>query len=178
MQPDIEWVLALVVLIAAVTDGLWQRVPNWLTIPATVVGLCLHYADGGTTGLFWGVAGWIVGFGLLIGFYARGGMGAGDVKLVATVGAFTGPQRILWISAYTGVLGGIYALGIVVYFMVSRGGWVRAGRRLRQEGETLFLTGGNVEPLAESLRAYPKLRYTIVVALGVAIEHVVGTPRL
>lgn len=178
MEQAIEQILAAVVVVAAATDAWGQRVPNWLTLPATVLALCMRYAIGGPTEVFWGVAGWFAGFALLIGFYAKGGMGAGDVKLVAAVGAFTGPQRILWISAYTGVLGGIYALGIVVYSMVSRGGWIRAGRRLKQEGETLLMTGGNVEAVAGSLRAYPKLRYAIVVALGVAIEHVVGPPRL
>lgn len=178
MEQAFGIVLWIVVVVAAVTDALRQRVPNWLTMPATVLALCMRYAIGGTEEVFWGVGGWLTGFALLIGFYAKGGMGAGDVKLVATVGAFTGPQRILWISAYTGVLGGVYALGIVIYSMVSRGGWARTGRRLRQEGETLLMTGGSVEPLSESLRGYPKLRYAIVVALGVAIEHLVGTPRV
>lgn len=178
MEQRIEEVLAAVVLVAAVTDVFSQRVPNWLSLPATVLALCMRYVIGGPTEVFWGLAGWLTGFALLIGFYAKGGMGAGDVKLLAAVGAFTGPQRILWISAYTGVLGGVYALGIVVYSTASKGDWGRTGRRLKQEGEALLLTGGNVELLVESLRAYPKLRYAIVVALGVAMEHVVGTPRL
>jgi prepilin peptidase CpaA len=176
MEQAFHVALAALVFTAAVIDAWRARVPNWLTLPAAVLALCMRYSIGGMEELIRGVAGLLTGFALLIGFYARGGMGAGDVKLLAAVGAFAGPMKILWISAYTGVLGGVYALGIVVYSMVSRGGWARTGRRLRQEGEGLLLTGGSSRPLFESLRAYPRLRYAIVVALGVAIEHVVGTP--
>jgi prepilin peptidase CpaA len=105
-------------------------------------------------------------------------MGAGDVKLMATIGSFTGPYRVLFIALYTALFGGVYALGIIVYSMVVRGGWSDTGRRLRLEGTSLFLTGGDVQPLAESLRAYPKLRYAIVMALGVATEQILGSPRL
>lgn len=176
MEQALQVALAALVVVAAITDALRERVPNWLTLPAVALALSIRFSFGGTEEVFRGVAGLLTGFALLIGFYAKGGMGAGDVKLVAAVGAFTGPTRILWISAYTGVLGGIYALGIVVYSMVSRGGWAQTGRRLRQEGEGLLLAGTSLESLTESLRAYPRLRYAIVVALGVAIEHVVGTP--
>lgn len=177
MDFAIQVVLAATVLTAAITDLIGQRVPNWLTMPATVLALCLQSALGGTEYVLWGLAGWAIGLALLIGFYARGGMGAGDVKLLATVGAFTGPYRVLWIGMYTALFGGIYALGIVVYFMVTRSGWAATGRRMRAEGTSLLLTGGNVQPLAASLRSYPKLRYAVVMALGVAAEHVLGSPR-
>jgi prepilin peptidase CpaA len=176
-EQTLQLALAVVVVVAAATDAMRQRVPNWLVMPATVLALCMRHALGGMESVLWGVVGWGTGFALMIGFYARGGMGAGDVKLVAAVGAFTGAQRILWISAYTGVLGGVYAVGIVIYSLVARAGWVRAGRELRQTGESLLLSGAKVESLAESLRGYPKLRYAIVVALGVGIEQVFGIPR-
>jgi prepilin peptidase CpaA len=173
----IQVVLAATVLTAAITDIIGQRVPNWLTMPATVLALCLQSAIGGTEAVLWGVAGWAAGLALLIGFYVQGGMGAGDVKLMATVGAFTGPYRVLWICAYTALFGGVYALGIVVYSMVTRSGWAATGRRLRAEGTSLLLSGGDVQPLAASLRTYPKLRYAIVMALGVAAEQVFGAPQ-
>jgi prepilin peptidase CpaA len=173
----IQVVLAATVLTAAVTDILGQRVPNWLVMPATVLALCLQSAVGGLSGVLWGLSGWLAGFGLLIGFYAQGGMGAGDVKLLATVGALTGPYRVLWIGLYTMIFGGVYALSVVVYSMITRGGWAAAGRRLRVEGTSLFLSGGDVQPLTESLRSYPKLRYAVVVALGVATEQLFGAPQ-
>jgi prepilin peptidase CpaA len=173
----IEVILAATVLIAAITDLLHSRVPNWLTLPVTVLALCLHFADAGTQGLLFSLGGWVAGFALLIGFYALGGTGAGDVKLLAAVGALSGTSRVFSIFLYTALFGGVYALGIVVYSMVTKTGWADAGRRLRAEGTSLFLTGGDVRPLAASVRTYPKLRYAIVIALGLAAEHMFGPLR-
>ena len=177
MDFAIQVVLAATVVTAAITDILGQRVPNWLTMPATVLALCLQSTIGGMESVLWGLGGWLAGFALLIFFYAQGGMGAGDVKLMAAIGAFTGPYRILFIFLYTALFGGVYALGIVVYSMVNRGGWNETGRRLRLEGTSLLLSGGDVQPLATSLRSYPKLRYAIVMALGVAAEQIFGSPQ-
>jgi len=164
------------VLTAAITDLLDQRVPNWLTMPATVLALCFQSAIGGMQGVMWGLGGWLAGFTILILFYVKGGMGAGDVKLMAAIGAFTGPYRVLWIFLYTALFGGIYALGIVVYSMWTRGGWSDTGRRLRLEGTSLILSGGDVQPLVASLGSYPRLRYAIAMALGVATEQFLGAP--
>jgi prepilin peptidase CpaA len=173
----IEAILAATVLIAAITDLLYSRVPNWLVLPVTVLALCLHFADAGVQGLLFSLAGWVAGFALLIGFYALGGTGAGDVKLLAAVGALSGTSRVFSIFLYSALFGGVYALGIVVYSMVTKAGWADAGRRLRAEGTSLFLTGGDARPLAASVRTYPKLRYAIVIALGLAAEHMFGPLR-
>jgi prepilin peptidase CpaA len=173
----IEVVLAATVLIAAVTDILHSRVPNWLTLPVSVLALGLHFHDAGTAGLLFSAAGWLTGFALLIGLYALGGTGAGDVKLLAAVGALSGTSRVFSIFLYVALFGGVYALGIVVYSMMSKAGWADAGRRLRAEGTSLFLTGGDVRPLAASVRTYPKLRYAVVIALGLVAEHFFGPPR-
>jgi prepilin peptidase CpaA len=173
----IELVLTATVLIAAITDLLHSRVPNWLTLPVTLLAFGLHFADAGTQGLVFSLAGWLTGFALLIGLYALGGTGAGDVKLLAAVGALSGTSRVFSIFLYTALFGGVYALGIVVYSMVTKAGWADAGRRLRAEGTSLFLTGGDVGPLAASARAYPKLRYAIVIALGLAAEQMFGPLR-
>lgn len=177
MDLAIQAALAATVLTAAATDLHSQRVPNWLTFPAIVLALCLHFAGGGIQGLLFGVGGLLAGFGVLVGFYAMGGMGAGDVKLMATVGAFTGPERVLWIFFYSALFGGVYALGIVVYSMLVRNGWSGAMRRLKAEGTAVLLTAGEVKPSRDSLQAYPKLRYAIAVAAGVAVEHFVGAPK-
>lgn len=177
MDFAIQVVLAALVITAAITDLFRQRVPNWLTMPTTVLALCLHYADGGTNAALWSTSGLMVGFCLLIGLYAVGGTGAGDVKLLAAVGALTGPWQVFSIFLYTALFGGVYAFGIVVYSMVGKVGWAGTGRRLRAEGTSLLLSGGDAQPLAASLRSYPKLRYAIVVALGVGADRLFGTLR-
>ncbi len=165
------------VCVAAVTDILYERIPNWLSLPMAMAAIILHAAAGGLAGLATGVGGFLTGFALLIGLYALGGTGAGDVKLLAAVGAFTGPQRVISIFLYTAVLGGIYALGIVVYSLSAKGGWAETGRRLRAEGTAFFLTGGDVRPMAASVRTFPKLRYAIVIALGLGAEQFFGPLR-
>lgn len=177
MEPAISLLLAATVCVAAVTDLLSARIPNWLTLPMAALAILLHATSGGATGLWTSLAGLLTGFALLIGLYALGGTGAGDVKLLATVGAFVGPQRVISIFLYTAMLGGIYALGIVVYSLIAKAGWAGTGRRLRAEGTTLFLTGGDVQPLAATLRSYPKLRYAIVIALGLGAEQIFGPLR-
>lgn len=177
MEQVLFLLLATTVTVAAITDLLYLRVPNWLTLPMALLAIGLHVASAGVAGLSISVGGLLTGFALLIGLYALGGTGAGDVKLLATVGAFVGPQRVISIFLYTAVLGGIYALGIVVYSLIAKAGWAGTGRRLRAEGTTLFLTGGAVQPLAASLRSYPKLRYAIVIALGLGAEQIFGPLR-
>lgn len=81
-----------VALWAAREDLRSRRVPNRLTLPAMLAGLCLHGAAGGPAGLWFSLAGLLTGFGLLILFHVFGGMGAGDVKLLAAAGALLGAE--------------------------------------------------------------------------------------
>lgn len=176
MDFTIQVALAVTVALAAVTDIQRQRVPNWLTLSATVVALTLHTVSGGSTGLLFSAAGLACGFALLIGFYAAGGMGAGDVKLLATVGAFVGATQVLWVFLFAAIAGGLYALGVLLVTMINRSGGVNTARELRSGIRTFVLTGGNVQSLRPSFGSYPKLRYAVVIALGViAIRLLDGT---
>lgn len=174
MELTLQCALVALVLAAALTDLSWQKVPNWLTLSGVILALALHVVSGGLGGALFSLAGLLTGFALLIGLYALGGTGAGDVKLLAAVGAFAGPARVVSIFFYTALLGGVYALGIVVYSMVAKAGWAGAVKRLRADGTSLLLSGGDVQPIRERLRTYPKLRYAIVVALGLGAEQMLG----
>lgn len=178
MQIVAQLVLVFALLIAAVLDIKGARIPNWLTLfPGLLVALGLQFAVSGTDGLLSGVAGWGAGLALLIGFYAAGGMGAGDVKLVAMVGAYTGPSQVFWITIYTALFGGVYAIGIVVYSLVTKGVEHGIGRLLSKEGLCVVLEGGGVQHLTATFREYPKLRYAVVVAVAVAVERFFGPPQ-
>lgn len=83
--------ITAVLVFASVTDIRNHRVPNWLTFSGMVVGLASYFLTGGFGGLLFSAEGLILGFALLIPFYMAGGMGAGDVKLLAAVGALLGP---------------------------------------------------------------------------------------
>lgn len=174
MSGWVDVALFSVVLVATVTDLRSARIPNWLTLPAAVFGACLHFALRGVDGLLFSLSGWFAGFALLIGFYAVGGMGAGDVKLLAACGSLVGASRTVWIAIFSALAGGVYALGIVVYSMVLRTGFAGVGQQARAEAATLLASGGSLRSVSESLQGYPRLRYAVAVTFGVAAEALMG----
>jgi prepilin peptidase CpaA len=106
--------VALATLAAAATD-LWKfKVYNVLTIPTLLTGLGVSTFLGGWGGLASGLLGAGLGFGLLVVFYASGGVGAGDVKLLAAIGAWLGPNLTFQVWVAAALFGGVYALALVV----------------------------------------------------------------
>jgi prepilin peptidase CpaA len=81
---------------AAWNDLKHHRIPNWLTLPSIIVGLLLCYFDGGIEGLKSSAIGLTVGFTIFLIPFALGGMGGGDVKLMAAVGALIGWPLVVW----------------------------------------------------------------------------------
>lgn len=110
MTSPAAWLVTAILVEAAIIDGLQRRVPNWLTYHLALGGLLLAGYTGGTAGLLWSLNGLAVGLALLLPLYAIGGMGAGDVKLLAAVGAWTGAATVFWSFAVSAILGGIIAL--------------------------------------------------------------------
>ena len=88
----VVWLVSAVLVEAACIDGRQLRVPNWLTYHFMVVGLAFWVYFGGVAGLLWSLEGLAVGLVALLPLYAIGGMGAGDVKLLAGVGAWIGTR--------------------------------------------------------------------------------------
>lgn len=98
-------------LVAAVFDVRRFCVPNVLTGSLAVLGLMFHASVG--EGLTHGLSGVAVGLGLLLIFYIVGVMGAGDVKLLAAVGAWIGAGNTLYVFCVAGVGAGIYSLVVL-----------------------------------------------------------------
>ena len=82
--------VAAVMVWAAWIDGKELRVPNWLTFPMILTGLIYGTCVGGLPGLGAALLGMVVGLITMLPIYAVGGMGAGDVKLMAGLGAWLG----------------------------------------------------------------------------------------
>lgn len=101
------------VLTAAAIDLRERRIPNWLTFGAWLAALPLQIA---VHGLGHGAAdwatGWITGLAIVLPFYLVHGMAAGDVKLMAAVGAWLGASMALEIALATFVIGGVWALAL------------------------------------------------------------------
>jgi prepilin peptidase CpaA len=104
--------LVMLVIAAAVIDVQSLRIPNWLTVGGMVLGLAWNtaVASASLAGLLWALGGLAVGLVVLLPFYAVRVMGAGDVKLMAAVGAFLGFPGILYAILFTFIAGGILAL--------------------------------------------------------------------
>src|SRR5262245_9642334 len=94
-----------IVLIAVVWDLRTRRIPNVLTFGATIAALAVHWYFGGFTGAGRTLGGWAVGFAFFFPFFALGGMGAGDVKLVGAIGAWLGPMPAVWVALFTSIAG-------------------------------------------------------------------------
>lgn len=109
------WLVSVVLVVAAVIDGWKLKVPNWLTFPLIISGWVYSTAAYGWEGLGSSLLGTAVGLGLLLPLYAIGGMGAGDVKLLAGVGAWVGATVTFYAFCVSALAGGIIALGMVLW---------------------------------------------------------------
>jgi prepilin peptidase CpaA len=118
----LQVVLAVVAVVAAVYDVRFRRIPNWLTLSGVLLGLLLNSWFSDPRGLHWyegftwrtSLAGLGLGFAVYFPLYLLRGMGAGDVKLMAAVGAIVGPVNWFGIFILSNVLGGVAAVALLL----------------------------------------------------------------
>ena len=101
-------------VVAAVIDGWKLKVPNWITFPLVVSGWVYSTVCFGWAGLGWSLVGTAVGLGLLLPAYAIGGMGAGDVKLLAGVGAWVWATVTFYAFCVSAIVGGVIAIAMII----------------------------------------------------------------
>jgi prepilin peptidase CpaA len=104
-----------VVLAAVVWDLATRRIPNVLTFGAAALALLVHGYFGSWSGVGFSLAGWLVGVAFFLPFFALGGMGAGDVKLLGAVGAWLGPVAVIWVALFTSIAGGVMGLVVAAF---------------------------------------------------------------
>jgi prepilin peptidase CpaA len=113
------WPTLVVLTVAVFTDLRYRRIPNWLVFPFLLAGIVVspwrHDWNGNSHGFGWnGLGQSFAGLGLALLIYGllfwMGGMGAGDVKLCAAVGAWIGPAQLFFALIVTGIAGGIMVL--------------------------------------------------------------------
>jgi len=161
------WPTLIVLAIATFTDLRSCRIPNWLVLPFLVAGI---FVSGWTQG-WHGIGQSFLGIALgtvIFGFFCwLGGMGMGDVKLCAAIGAWIGPSQLLFALVLTGLAGGVMALC-----------WAVAGGFM---GELLSGTGDlfvsfrkhGVRPHPEMVLNNPltrKMPYAPAIAIGTLIS--------
>lgn len=163
--------LALLLAVAVGTDIRSRRIPNLLVLTGITIALGIHFAwiiTGQTTfaGPDWWstLAGLATGFALFLPLYLLRAMGAGDVKLMAMVGAFVGPSSVLTVALYTLAAGGLLA----ILLMLVRGVAAQTLSNLRFMLNSLAIRvstgqGGRPEPLKNTAAHIP---YALAIAIG------------
>jgi len=113
--------LIVVVGLAAVIEDLSRRrISNWTSGGALAAGLILHFAQKGWLGLWHSLLGAGLGFGVFLIFYLLGGMGGGDVKLMAGFGALLGDGKIVPAALLAAITGGLMAMGFLAIRAIAR----------------------------------------------------------
>jgi prepilin peptidase CpaA len=173
---DTNVMAALVVLgtmlLAAGIDGWKLKVPNWLTFPFVLSGWAFHLWCGGFGALGFSLLGTLAGLGLLLAPYAIGGMGAGDVKLFAGVGAWMGPAVAWWSFCISAMAGGVIAMVMVAGLAWRQRSWLPVwshAARFETVAVDLLTTHSPVELAERAAQRKPTatlLPYGIPLAVG------------
>ena len=117
-------VVGSAVLVAAVID-IWKfKVHNLLTFPLFLTGVLYHGIMDGGAGVAQSLLSAFFGIGVLIVFYTMGGVGAGDVKLLAAIGAWLKLPLTFWVFIASSLAAGVYALMLIVCTGQTRETWV------------------------------------------------------
>jgi prepilin peptidase CpaA len=113
---QVIWMLALALaLSAAWTDWRTRKIPNWLTVPALLLGIAVHTLIAGWPGAKASLEGAGLALGVLLPLVLLRGLGAGDWKLMGALGAFLGPLLLLYV-----LLGSVLVSGLMAMVEVMR----------------------------------------------------------
>jgi prepilin peptidase CpaA len=107
------WIAILVGLAAMIDDLARRQIANWIPLSALAAGFGWQIGQSGLTGLLYAAIGTVAGFAIFLIFYLLGGMGGGDVKLMAGFGALLGFHRLLEAALWTAGMGGVIAVGVL-----------------------------------------------------------------
>jgi len=151
---------------ACVTDLHSRRIPNWLTFGAAAVGIATQFAIGGQGGAQHAMAGWVTGLFLFMPMFLLGGMGAGDVKLLAALGAWLGAGDTFWLAIYASLAGG----GIAAVMALQRGYLKTAFNNLGGLMRFWWLFGFKPMPAMTLEHGNaPRLAYAVPVFVGTVV---------
>ena len=178
------WIVEVVVSVVlfalligvAFSDISRNRIRNWMTLSALALGVFLNVVLGGvysgslqeSPSLFFSLSGILIGGGMLIPFYLSGGIGAGDVKLMAAIGSLKG-----WFFAMTSLLYGSLFGCLIALLMLA---WHRqffAG--LRSSFKVLLLpSASRIREAAASETKDIKVPYGFAIAAGAITAWFLG----
>jgi prepilin peptidase CpaA len=165
-KANLQLILPLLFAMAmGVNDARTRRIPNYLTLSCALAGLGYQLGFHGLHGFTDGLLGMALGFGLLIVFYLKGGMGAGDVKALAALGTWLGAWGTIYLFVYMAFA------GLVLVILVTWWHGTLWGRIKRSLGFLVAwvllrpLPGASEAPAGKS----EGVPYAVAMAIGMAI---------
>ncbi len=163
-----NWAIAILVVgmvTAVISDLSSCRVPNKLTFSMVLVATVLHAWFGQWEGLMFASTGLVAGLLCFLPFHLLGAMGAGDVKLLAAVGAVVGPGTVVIAALMTILAGGVIAL----VYITARGGLPAMLRRYSSMFVLLTAKQPQYIPPAPGEAAGLRFPYALAIACGTAL---------
>ena len=167
-----DYLLLSMMVICILTDLKSRKIYNVVLIPFLLVGLAANTFSDHWQGLSESVKGLFLGLVLLFIPFAKGGIGGGDVKLLAVIGSIKGPLFVLMAFLYGAIAGGIFALALLIWhrrlLTTLTNGLMTAANLLIKRGIVLpvFLQA-NLEPTPETLH----LPYSLPIGAGVMVTY-------
>lgn len=110
-----QLILMILLVMSVKYDIKEKRIPNKLTFPAILLGMITAVIDSGLNGILFSISGFLVGLGVFFIPFIMGGIGAGDVKLMAAVGSILGWKLTVYSALLTAIAGGIIVIGYTIY---------------------------------------------------------------
>ncbi|MEN6438996.1 MAG: prepilin peptidase [Syntrophobacter sp.] len=158
-----QTLLIMLLITCSIHDFLYFRIPNRLTFTAILVFLTFHSVSNGLNGMLFAFSGLATGILLLLPLYLLRMMGAGDVKLMGSIGSALGFSGAVKSFLFSAIAGGIYAVIILALNHAHR---VRLFHRFALMLKTLFTTGhfAYIPPAEEEKKV--KLCYGVAIAAG------------
>jgi len=167
------WTTTAVVLVPGIVWASWidysqRRVPNWLNALIAAAGFAAQAYFFGAQGLWQGVLGLAVGFGVLIVPWLMHGMGAGDVKLMMAIGVWLGPWLTFLAFCAGAVIGGVIA---VVMILATGRQWHACANLITivqkvSSRDTVFSEFGSARSFGETSQLLP---YGVPLTIGTLI---------
>lgn len=162
-------IVSLYFLLACTYDTFKAKIPNALNAGLAIAGLAFLFYSDGWPGLFTGLAGLVLGLGLLILPWLMGGMGAGDVKALGALGALLGPIPLLHVFVYMGLIGGLMA---VLHYLFERNlkekaaEWIQSIKATTLTGDVSMIIPTKTESLRFPYAAAIAFGYYTFLAFG------------
>ena len=152
-----------VAAVGAVLDLRGGRIPNWLTYGGLLAALAVQFLLFGWPGVKGGLMGALAGGGIFYLLFLVGGLGGGDVKLMAAVGAWAGAAQTVVVLVAAAIAGGGLAVGYTIFHRRVRLILLNTGELIRYH-----LTNGLKPHPVLNIREQSALRipYGVAIAMG------------